>query len=194
MRNYLLILLILIFVKMHGQLAAADSLLAIGDYKNAIEIYKTTDDSYFKLARAYSQLGEVHNALSSYQDGFKKDSASLRPRFEYARLSLGNNDPATAFDVFDKLIVEFPENATYRYYMGKTYNDLGRVEDAVSSFAKAVSLNASYRAADQFYADKTKKLEFYEQFVTQYPNSSYMEYVDARRKDLRKEIFLAAKK
>ncbi|WP_298950104.1 hypothetical protein [uncultured Nonlabens sp.] len=59
----------------------------------------------------------MHSALSSYQEGFKKDSVSLRPRFEYARLSLGNNDPATAFDVFDKLIVKFPENATYRYYM-----------------------------------------------------------------------------
>lgn len=374
MKNYLLIILLLICVKMHGQLAAADSLLSIGDYKNAIEIYKTSDDSYFKLARAYSQLGDVYGALSSYQDGFKKDSLSVQPRFEYARLALGNNDPAAAFDVLGRLIVEFPENATYRYYMGKTYDDLGREDDAVSFFAKAVSLNTSYRAArielvkilikkskfnnailnakkglalyendlklnsliaqaylgakrydmaikhfellfklgydtdfnrknlawsylndsqwqlavdnykiynevyedgnsliyfnmsraylklgeldlaqqciessiafktpelhqeflqlatiyvkkgdyknafyatktakkekpendfigyqyvlaaDQFYADKSKKLEFYDEFVIEYPNSSFMEYVEARRKDLRKEIFLAAKK
>jgi hypothetical protein len=49
-------------------------------------------------------------------------------------------------------------------------------------------------AADQYYADKSKKLEFYEDFIGAYPKSSYLEIATARAEDLRKGLFLAAKK
>jgi predicted Zn-dependent protease len=45
------------------------------------------------------------------------------------------------------LIVEEPDNATYQYYMGKTHEELSNDDAAISAFAKAVSLNTSYRAA-----------------------------------------------
>jgi hypothetical protein len=49
-------------------------------------------------------------------------------------------------------------------------------------------------AADQYYADKSKKLKFYEEFIKQYPESAFQDLANARAKDLRKEIFLAPKK
>ena len=49
-------------------------------------------------------------------------------------------------------------------------------------------------AADQYYADQSKKLEFYEEFIITYPESPYQEIANARAEDLHKELFLAAKK
>jgi tetratricopeptide (TPR) repeat protein len=130
-----------------AQLAVADSLVQLGNYQEAMEIYKTEPESEFKLARVYAQMGDVYMALDSYQEGFKRDSLSLQPRFEYARLALGNKDPVTAFNSFLSLSVEEPDNATYQYYMGKTHEELSNDDAAISAFAKAVSLNKSYRAA-----------------------------------------------
>jgi tetratricopeptide (TPR) repeat protein len=130
-----------------AQLAVADSLVQLGNYQEAMEIYKTEPESEFKLARVYTQMGAIYAALDSYQEGFKRDSLSLQPRFEYARLALGNNDPVTAFNTLLSLSVEEPNNATYQYYMGKTHEELSNDDAAISAFAKAVSLNKSYRAA-----------------------------------------------
>lgn len=130
-----------------AQFEVADSLVQAGKYQLAIEEYQKIPDSEFKLAKAYVQLGDVYAALATYENGFKKDSTSTTPRFEYARLALRNNDPVTAFGMFDKLVEEVPDNASYRYYLGQALVDLSNDTGAISAFAKAVSINKSYRAA-----------------------------------------------
>jgi tetratricopeptide (TPR) repeat protein len=147
MKKYFVFTLFICSFKLTAQLAVADSLVQLGNYQEAMEIYKTEPESEFKLARVYAQMGDVYMALDSYQEGFKRDSLSLQPRFEYARLALGNKDPVTAFNSFLSLSVEEPDNATYKYYMGKTHEELSNDDAAISAFAKAVSLNKSYRAA-----------------------------------------------
>ena len=146
--KYLLILIVLLtYLSSPAQFQVADSLVQAGKYQLAIEEYEKIPDSEFKLAKAYVQLGDVYAALATYEKGFKKDSISTTPRFEYARLALRNNDPVTAFGMFDALIKEVPDNASYRYYLGQALVDLSNDAGAISAFAKAVSLNKSYRAA-----------------------------------------------
>jgi tetratricopeptide (TPR) repeat protein len=147
MKKYFVFTLFICSFKLMAQLAVADSLVQLGNYQEAIEIYKTEPESEFKLARVYTQMGDTYAALDAYLEGFKRDSLSLQLRFEYARLALGNNDPVTAFNTLLSLIVEEPDNATYQYYMGKTHEELSNDDAAISAFAKAVSLNTSYRAA-----------------------------------------------
>jgi tetratricopeptide (TPR) repeat protein len=147
MKKYFLWTLVICSSKMMAQLTPADSLVQSGNYQEGIEMYKSESESEFKMARVYAQIGDVYAALDSYQKGFKRDSISVQPRFEYARLALGNNDPVTAFNSLLPLIVEEPNNASYQYYMGKTHEDLSNDDAAISAFAKAVYLNKSYRAA-----------------------------------------------
>jgi tetratricopeptide (TPR) repeat protein len=115
MKNYFLFILVMSSFKMIAQTSVADSLLQIGNYQAAIERYKVGPESEFKIARVYTQMGDVYAALASYEQGFKRDSLSLQPRFEYARIALGNNDPVTAFDKLLKLTTEVPDNASYHY-------------------------------------------------------------------------------
>ncbi|MEN8901103.1 MAG: tetratricopeptide repeat protein [Nonlabens sp.] len=147
MKNYFLFILCFVSIKINAQTTAADSLVQIGEYQKAIENYQLDDDSDFKVARVYAQMGDVYAALDSYQKGFKIDSLSVQPRIEYARLALGNNDPVTAFNSLTSLLNDYPNNASYHYYMGKAHEDLSNDDAAISAFAKAVSLNSSYRAA-----------------------------------------------
>ncbi|MFT5925426.1 MAG: putative Zn-dependent protease [Rubritalea sp.] len=170
MKNYFLFILVMSSFKISAQTPVADSLLQIGNYQAAIERYKVEPESEFKIARVYTQMGDVYAALASYEQGFKRDSLSVQPRFEYARIALGNNDPVTAFDKLLTLTTEVPDNASYHYYMGKAYEDLNNDAAAISSFAKAVSLNTSYRAARiELVKSLLKNRKFYQAIQSALP-------------------------
>ncbi len=130
-----------------AQYQIADSLLQAGTYQLAIKEYGKITDSEFKVARVYAQLGDVFAALSAYEEGFKKDSTSTIPKFEYARLALNINDLVKASKMFIKLIEEIPDNASYSYYLGKSLVDMSIYDSAIIAFKKAISLNKYYRAA-----------------------------------------------
>lgn len=177
-----------------GQTVLADSLIQIGKYQEAIEIYKLTPDSDFKVARVYTQLGDVYAALDSYQKGFKKDSISIQPRFEYARLSLGNNDPVTSFNTLSSLLNDFPDNASYHYYLGRAHQDLGNDAGAISAFAKAVSINESYRAARiELIKILIKKRKFNEAIQSAVPALQLYD-IDIKINSLIAQAYLGAKR
>jgi tetratricopeptide (TPR) repeat protein len=156
--------------KMIAQTSVADSLLQIGNYQAAIEMYKVESENEFKIARVYTQMGDVYAALAFYEQGFRRDSLSVQPRFEYARIALGNNDPVTAFDKLLALTTEVPDNASYHYYMGKAYEDLNNDAAAISAFAKAVSINTSYRAARvELVKSLLKNRKFYQAIQSAIP-------------------------
>jgi predicted Zn-dependent protease len=170
MKNYFLFILAMTSFKIIAQTSVADSLLQIGNYQAAIERYKMEPESEFKIARVYTQMGDVYAALASYEQGFKRDSLSVKPRFEYACIALGNNDPVIAFDKLSTLTAEVPDNASYHYYTGKAYGDLNNDAAAISAFAKAVSLNTSYRAARiELVKSLLKNRKFYQAIQSAIP-------------------------
>ena len=133
-----------------GQEVLGDSLMALGNYDKALKAYRLLPemaDKHFKMARAATAMGNVPMAVDYYVEGFKKDSVSIRPRWEYGKLVLAQNDIAQAFQVFSMLIGEDPENATYHYYLGEVFSRINNDKDAISAFAKALQLNPDYRAA-----------------------------------------------
>lgn len=147
MKNILFPIILLTSLLSVAQYQIADSLVQAGKYQQAIDEYGKIADSEFKLARVYVQLGDVFAALSAYEKGFKKDSISTIPRFEYARLALNNNDPVKASKMFTKLTEEMPDNASYNYYLGKSLVDMSDDDRAMIAFKNAITLNRSYRAA-----------------------------------------------
>jgi tetratricopeptide (TPR) repeat protein len=149
--KYLLAILTFIFtLTLAAQEKQGDSLMALGNYDKALKAYRLLPemaDKHFKMARAATAMGNIPMAVDFYIKGFKKDSTSIRPRWEYGKLVLAQNDIPQAFQVFSVLTQEDPENATYHYYLGEVYSRTKQDDTAVSAFAKALQLNPNYRAA-----------------------------------------------
>jgi tetratricopeptide (TPR) repeat protein len=150
MKIYLLVIALSFFGFSLAQQQVGDSLMAIGRYDGAIQAYKNgpkTADRHFKIARAATAMGNTLVAIDFYKTGFKTDSLSIQPRWEYGKLVLGQDDFTTAIQVFSELIVAQPDNAAYHYYLGKTLSEISMDVEAILSFEKALNLNIDYRSA-----------------------------------------------
>ncbi|WP_194850225.1 tetratricopeptide repeat protein [Nonlabens antarcticus] len=137
-------------VSVSAQERVGDSLMEIGDYSNAIVAYKAselTPNLQFKLAKAYTVTGNTTKAMTAYQIGLKEDSTAVKPRFDLARLHLSTNDPINSFSLFNQLVEEFPENATYQFYKGQILELLKSDEKAMEIYGNVLKLNPDYRSA-----------------------------------------------
>ena len=149
MRKFTILIVLLHFIT-QAQIAEGDSLMTVGNYQAAMWSYQQAPEdasTFFKIARASAAMGNTDAAIDSYVDGMALDSTDVRARFEVGKLLLGTNDWSSALGIFSALQEEFPANATYHYYIGKTYQDLKQSETAITSFKKALDLNENYRAA-----------------------------------------------
>ncbi len=149
MRKFTILIVLLHFIT-QAQIAEGDSLMTVGNFQAAMWSYKQAPEeasTFFKIARASAAMGNTDDAINSYMDGMALDSTDVRARFEVGKLLLGTNDWTSALGIFNALGEEFPANATYHYYIGKTYQDLKQSGLAIDSFGKALKLNEDYRAA-----------------------------------------------
>ncbi|ARN78223.1 hypothetical protein BST97_09590 [Nonlabens spongiae] len=149
MRKFTILIVLLHFIT-QAQIAEGDSLMTVGNYQAAMWSYQQAPEeasTFFKIARASAAMGNTDDAIDSYMDGMALDSTDVRARFELGKLLLGINDWSSALNIFNALQEEFPANATYHHYIGKTYQDLKQSDTAITSFKKALDLNENYRAA-----------------------------------------------
>lgn len=133
-----------------AQLDQGDELTKTGNWQAAIAVYQSAPASAqkdFKLAQAYSQLGNTFKAIQFYEKGFQTDSASIKPFYEYGKLLINSQQNDKAIPVFQNLIEHETENATFHYYLGEAWSGLNLIEPAITAYAQALQLNEEYRAA-----------------------------------------------
>lgn len=133
-----------------AQLDQGDELSKTGNWKAAIAAYKSAPASAqkdFKLAQAYSQLGNTFKAIQFYENGFATDSTAIKPFYEYGKLLINSQQNDKAILVFQNLIEQQTENATFHYYLGEAWSGLNQNEQAITAYAQALQLNEEYRAA-----------------------------------------------
>ncbi|OUS21611.1 hypothetical protein A9Q93_00495, partial [Nonlabens dokdonensis] len=144
--------------------------LAIENYEKYNRDYEDKNSLiYFIMSKAYLQLDQLEQAQDHIEQSIQFKTPELHQ--EYLQL-------ATVY-------VRLGDFKNAFYATKKAKNE--KPEDDVLGYQYAI-------AADQYFADKEKKLSYYEEFIEQYPTSRYQEMANARAKDLRKEIFLSAKK
>ncbi|WP_041495914.1 tetratricopeptide repeat protein [Nonlabens marinus] len=153
-KNHKILFAVLIFTSnliAYAQIQVGDSLMEVGDYKGAIEMYSSLEDSSghvrFKMARAYTATGNTGKAIKAYQQGLKVEATGARPRYELGRLYLSNNQPIQALLIFRKLREEFPENATYAFYYGQGLEKIKAEDQAMDVYENVLALDPDYRNA-----------------------------------------------
>ncbi len=151
---YQSIVLILVFLSLgspvQAQKAQADSLLLIGDYNKAIELYESLPESamnYFHIARAYTNKGGTSKALEAYDKSISLDAAAPLSRYNRAKLLLASNDVIPASIAFSKLSNQYPYNPSYAYYKGQSLEKLNSIEQAMDVYENVLKLDSGYRKA-----------------------------------------------
>ena len=128
----------------------ADSLMAIGNYREALNSYNNEESSAtvaFKKARVYVALGDSDKAIESYKEGLELEPEAVRPRFELGRLYLGGSDFIKGLMIFGELNEEFPENPTYLFYKGQGLEKLNSEEQAMDAYENVLKMDPDYRRA-----------------------------------------------
>lgn len=148
-KKYFLILTFISLIS-HAQINKGDELTQTGNWKAAITAYKAAPHSAikeFKIAQAYSQLGNTNKAIKFYESGFAIDSTAIKPLYEYGKLLNNSQQFVDGVSVFQYLTAQQPENASFHYHLGEAWSGFNQTEQAVAAYKKALELNNDYRAA-----------------------------------------------
>ncbi|AZQ42831.1 tetratricopeptide repeat protein [Nonlabens ponticola] len=129
---------------------AGDSLFALGRYSEALDQYNQVHDdvdTYKKIARVYTTMGNPDLAISSYEKALLITPEDDQTRFELGKLLLRSNQPLQALTIFKNLQANNSQVATYHYYLAESQDILNQTDSAIINYSQALKLQPAYRAA-----------------------------------------------
>jgi len=126
-----------------GFLEKGDVKEAIKNFESAIELAPTFTKTYYNLGIALYEAGDYVKAVENL-----KTSISLDPKSGESYAALGTvyqkmGQSFLAISNFRTAIQDYglKQDASLHYSLGIAYRDVGRVDDAIGEFRKAISLN-----------------------------------------------------
>lgn len=185
-----------------AQNSLADSLMTIGNYDKAIEIYKKTESPnalvYYKIGSAHQSLGNLTKAREYYSRSLKENPDNPLTASKYAILLCQNGNYKKADSIFTRLTTIYPDNPGFYYQLGLV-KDSQKDSSGIEQYRKTLQLNpthqnALYRAA--VYEYNNRQLEnaetLAEQALKSYPDNENMQRLLAKiafvSKDYRKAM------
>ncbi len=113
---------------------------ALRDYSNYISLRPKDYDARIYRGHAYQQLRRFGEAQADYQYILNADPFNAKATMAMATLDLDRGNAEEALATMDKLILRFPDNATYYELRGEIDMELRRLELASYDFNKAIEL------------------------------------------------------
>ena len=154
MNKYLFSIIILITAtKAEAQtsaLAMADSLYAVGNYSEAIELLESSEPKseavYNKLAKAWQAKGNPAEALRNYRIVLQKSPERVLTAVAYGKLLSKTGKLQEADSIFYSLASKYPKNADFHFQRGlimEKRND----STALNHFMMALSYDRNHQQA-----------------------------------------------
>jgi len=118
---------LLVCVSLHAQDAVmqkADSLMALGNYSKAIELYKTHNNPNTvnqKIASAYEAIGNYTQAVQYYQFAVNNQPENILLNYQYGKLLSKLKKYSEAKTVFSDLVNQDSKNPNFLYELGLIY-------------------------------------------------------------------------
>lgn len=111
---------------------------AIKVLQKAISLDPNFADAYNNLGNSYAAIGEKEEAIKAY-----KKAVQINPAFDKAYNNLGTeySDPNEAIRAYKKAIEINPSYAEAYYNLSKSYEAIGKSEEAAGCYKKAKSLD-----------------------------------------------------
>lgn len=103
-------------------------------------------DNLIALAKQSTREKDFAQAISYYERAFQ-EKVVLQDLIDLGLVFLDNKEPHHALDIFESIVEEIG-NSEYGYYgLGLTYEELGKKEEAIKAYQKAVALNHMFYEA-----------------------------------------------
>ncbi|WP_216746153.1 tetratricopeptide repeat protein [Paucihalobacter ruber] len=102
----------------------ADSLMALGNYSKAIELYKTHENPTTvnqKIASAYEAIGNYNQAAQYYQFAINNQPENTLLNYQYGKLLSKIKKYPEAKTVFSDLVNKDPKNPNFLFELGLLY-------------------------------------------------------------------------
>lgn len=109
--------------------------------KRAIELKTNYTDAYYTLAQIEAAANNITGAIQSVEAAAYMDSGNAGLYFQLGLLKYNNQDYKGAASAFDRAISIIPDYANARYFLGLSYERLGRRADAIAQFEEISKTN-----------------------------------------------------
>lgn len=117
---------------------------AIQYYNKAKELQYKDPYLYTSLKECYLAKGDSAAALTSLQEGLKAFPQNVVVLTELINYYLIKGEGEKALDYLQKAKAQDPGNKSYYFAEGTLFDKMGRVDDAVIAYKKALSIDSSY--------------------------------------------------
>ncbi len=124
----------------------ADSLFSIGDYSNAVLMYKKVSgykNSNFKIAKSYEHIGDNVLALKQYKTILAKSPEAILENFHFGQLLFKMFYIKKADSVFTKLTKAQPQNPTFLYHLARI-KEKQKDSTALLLYKKTLQIDSGY--------------------------------------------------
>ncbi len=91
--------------------------------------------------KAYFSQGKYSESAAAYKESGRFSEGSLESRINMGLSFLNSGKNQEAFEVFSKLVTEFPKAWQSYYWFGAALRDRGRLNEAISALQKAENLD-----------------------------------------------------
>lgn len=109
-------------------------------FRKMSELSPNNAEPVYMLGLIEQLLDKTDDALATYEAALKIDPNFVRPRWAIAGLQYERNDFLSAIDNLKLVLTEEPDHAKSLAMLGKCYVGLGRGDEAIPYFKKALDL------------------------------------------------------
>ena len=96
---------------------------------------------FVQLAEEYRKAGLQEDAVATCRDGLEKHPNYFSARVALGRALLESNALEGAREEFEQVLKQVPDNLLALKFLGKTYQDLGQLQEALSKYKLAGTLS-----------------------------------------------------
>jgi len=119
---------------------------AIRYYEEAIALNFTSEGSaYYNIYEAYKSMNKADDAVKYLEEGFMKFPKNSNLLYGLINHYINKGeDPSKILIYIDKALNDDPTNASLHFAKGTLYDKLNDVEDAATSYAKAIEIDPKF--------------------------------------------------
>lgn len=129
--------------KVQGQLYAMQNkhTEAIAEFLEAIRGSPNNSDLYEELGNEYRKSGAMDKAQQAFQKEMELSPNNLVAMYSVASLEIDRNQAETGVPLLQKAILNYANAPAAYFYLGLGQSELGRPQDAVAAFEKALTMH-----------------------------------------------------
>ncbi len=104
-------------------------------------------DAYTFLGGVYYQQGDSEKAMATYRRAIELDSTLERHFFDLGKAAFDAEQYNLAIEPFKKFLLIYPANIETMYWLGRSYEALEELGNALQFYARTVELDANHKDA-----------------------------------------------